>query len=68
MGGLARLCKIYGAIKINEERWLWDFVNDKPRLESEMTKEEIGASEKAKWVDFKNRMEEKKQDDQALKF
>ncbi len=68
MGGLARLCKTYGAITINKERWLWDFVNDKPRLESEMTKEEIGASEKAKWADFKKRTEEKNKGDQTIKF
>ena len=28
--------------------WLWDYVNDRPRLKSEMTKEEILASRKAK--------------------
>lgn len=28
--------------------WLWDYANDKPRLKTEMTKEEIMASEKAK--------------------
>lgn len=32
--------------------WLWDYVNDKPRLKSEMTKEEIAASEKAKWANL----------------
>jgi hypothetical protein len=54
MAGLARLCKIYGSIKFkdkdgNEIVWLYDYANDKPRLKTEMTKEEIAASEKAKW-------------------
>lgn len=54
MGGLANICKIYGSIEIvgNDGKkvvWLYDYVNGKPRLASEMTKEEISASEKAKW-------------------
>lgn len=50
MSGLKRICKMYGSIKVNTVTWVWDYVNDKPRLESEMTKEEIMASEKAKWI------------------
>lgn len=30
--------------------WVWDYANDKPRLKSEMTKEEIMASERAKYL------------------
>ena len=33
--------------------WLWDYKNDKPRLKSEMTKEEIAESEKSKWQQVK---------------
>lgn len=37
--------------------WLWDYKNDKPRLKSEMTKEEIAESEKAKWQKVKAQMD-----------
>jgi len=54
MGGLARLCKMYGSMQVSENgkkvTWLWDYVNDKPRLKTEMSKDEIMASEKAKWL------------------
>ena len=56
MGGLARICKQYGSLDVNGVIWLWDYVNDKPRLKSEMTKEEIAASEKAKWMSFKEKL------------
>lgn len=49
MTGLQKLCKLYGRMKINETMWIWDYANGKPRIESEMTKEEITASEKEKW-------------------
>jgi len=54
MGGLSKICKIYGAIQVQDSlgrqvKWVWDYANDKARLASEMTKEEIKASEKAKW-------------------
>jgi hypothetical protein len=49
MGGLARLCKVYGTMKINNVEWVWDWVNDKPRIKSEMTKDEYMASEKIRW-------------------
>ncbi|MES2733582.1 MAG: hypothetical protein V4714_17690 [Bacteroidota bacterium] len=57
MGGLARICRIYGGITAKDANgktvtWLWDYVNEKPRLETEMTKEEIAASEKEKWKRF----------------
>ena len=49
MSGLARICRMYGsmeAVDANGKKviWLWDYVNEKPRLKSEMTKEEIKAS------------------------
>ena len=58
MAGLAKICKMYGSLETADENgkkviWLWDYVNDKPRLKSEMTKEEIAASKKAKWSKFK---------------
>jgi len=54
MGGIRRLCKLYGGIKLKgqdgkEVEYMWDYAKDEPRIKSEMTKEEIKASEKAKW-------------------
>lgn len=48
MAGLARICKMYGSMQVIDENgkkvtWLWDYANDKARLKSEMTKEEIMA-------------------------
>jgi len=53
MRGLARICKMYGSMEASDANgkkviWLWDYVNDKPRLKTEMSKDEIMASEKAK--------------------
>jgi hypothetical protein len=48
---------MYGSMRVlsngKEVIWLWDYVNEKPRLETEMTKNEIAASEKAKWLSVK---------------
>lgn len=46
MKGLARICKMYGSIKVIDKNgkevvWLWDYANDKPRLKSDMPKKEI---------------------------
>lgn len=51
MGGLSRVAKIYGGMTIigkdgKEVEWLFDYVQDKSRLKSEMSKAEIKASEK----------------------
>lgn len=59
MGGLARMCKLYGSMKVKgndgkEVIWLYDYKNDKPRLQSEMTNIEIAESEKAKWMAIKD--------------
>lgn len=58
MGGLNKICKLYGRMKVSDANgksvmWVWDYVNDKARLETEMTKEEKMASEKAKWMSVK---------------
>jgi len=71
MSGLSRVCRMYGGITVKSDgktvKWLWDYVNDKPRLESEMTKEEIMASEKKKWEGVKNELknENEKKDIQS---
>ena len=58
MGGLARICKQFGRLEVSSKGekviWIYDYVNNKPRLESEMTKEEIMASEKKKYECIKN--------------
>ena len=59
MSGLAKICKMYGsieAVNANGKKvvWVWDYANDKPRLKSEMTKEELAASEKVKWECLKS--------------
>ena len=62
MAGLARICKLYGSMEVIGEDgkkvvWLYDYANDKPRLKSEMSKEEITASEKAKWMGIKEKLD-----------
>ena len=57
MGGLAKICKLYGGMEVNfsgkKETWLYDYKLDKPRLKSEMTEKEIKESEKEKWEQIK---------------
>lgn len=53
--GLAKICKLYGSIEVSDVSgkkvvWVWDYANERPRLEDEMTREEKLASEKAKWL------------------
>lgn len=55
MAGLAKICKLYGSMTVSDDSgkkvvWLWDYAQDRPRVKSEMSKEEIAASEKAKWT------------------
>lgn len=62
MAGLAVICKMYGSMQAidasgKKVTWLWDYVNDKPRLKKEMTKEEIIASEKAKYMNVKYQLD-----------
>lgn len=57
--GLKRILKIYGEIKTTDNKGnsvtqVWDYANDKARIKGEMTKEEIAASEKAKWMQLRN--------------
>jgi hypothetical protein len=67
MGGLAKICRAYGGM-ISKDKdgkevvWLWDYKNEKPRLESEMTKEEIAESEKVKWEKIKSQLKQKQND------
>ena len=58
MAGLSRVLKMYGSMQVTDTNgdkvtWAWDYANDKPILKSEMTKEEVRASEKAKWMGIK---------------
>lgn len=54
MTGLQKILKRYGRIKAADSNgktvvWIWDYKLDIPRLESEMTKDEMAESERAKW-------------------
>lgn len=54
MSGLQRVLKMYGSMTVQGSEgkkvvWVWDYANDKPRIKSEMTAEEIAASERVKW-------------------
>lgn len=65
MAGLQRMLKIYGSMKVSNDKeqvtWLWDYVSDTPRLKHEMTKEQIDASEKAKWMQIKDGFKKEKE-------
>ena len=47
--GLQRILRAYGRTKVNDVYWVWDYANEKPMLEKEMTKAMAAASEKAKY-------------------
>lgn len=64
MGGLARICRQYGGMNVNDFEWVYDYIKDKPRLRSEMTDDEFNASEKKHWTDLKNLYEQQKIIDQ----
>lgn len=62
MAGLQRVLKLYGSMICEGKNgskvvWLWDYVNDKARKKKEMTKEEIEASEKTKWLAVKSQLD-----------
>lgn len=48
MGGIARMCKLYGKMKIGDVMWVWDYARDIPVKEPDMTKEQREASKEAK--------------------
>lgn len=56
MAGLRRICKQFGRLEVNGVLWVWDYALDLPRKASEMTHEELAASEKAKWTKIKEQM------------
>jgi len=57
MAGLSNILKMYGRMQVQGVMWVWDYVNEKPRVESEMSKEEINASEIVKWAIVKAEMD-----------
>lgn len=61
MGGLRRLCKLYGRITIQGVKYVWDYAQDKPRVEKEMTMEEWAKSERIKWLWIKQQKMGKKE-------
>jgi hypothetical protein len=54
MAGLARICKLYGSIKVNDVEWVYDYAKEKTVLKSEMSKEDWIESEKAKYFKAKS--------------
>lgn len=59
MGGLARICKRYGRMRINGTMMVWDYVADKAVPESEMPdgSERWKASERKRWTDVRAAMD-----------
>lgn len=58
MGGLAKVCRLYGSINITDTcghkvTWVWDYDREEARLKSSMTDEEIAKSEKMKYEKLK---------------
>jgi len=60
MTGLQKVLKATGKMIVqsgNESvTWVWDYANDRPMIEKEMTKEEIKASEITKWMPLKKQI------------
>jgi len=53
MGGLRKILEMYGQVECidkqgNKTVWIWDYAEDRARKKSEMTKEELAKSRKAK--------------------
>jgi hypothetical protein len=72
MSGLQRVLKLYGSMIVEGDDgkkavWVWDYKNNKARLKSEMTKEEILESDKAKYSKIKDSID-KKNDTDERKF
>lgn len=55
MAGLARITKMLGAIVINDQRFVWDYVADEAVPENEMPfgSERHKASERLRWDNVK---------------
>ena len=58
MGGLARICKQFGGIVINDEEFIYDYDQDKPVPKKGLSKSEIARLEKVKWMRIKERIEQ----------
>ncbi len=63
MGGIARMCKLYGKMQIGDVMWVWDYARDIPVKEKDMTKEQWKESEKVKWQQIKEGLEESKKEE-----
>lgn len=57
MAGLQRVLKQYGTMNVGGVIWVWDYANDRPRIKSEMTAEEIKESERVKWMQIKEQID-----------
>jgi hypothetical protein len=51
--GLQRVCKMYGGMTIQGEKWVWDYARDIPVRKADMTHEQLVQSERAKYAAIK---------------
>lgn len=67
MAGLRRICKLYGGMVVNGERYVWDYAADEPVLASEMPEggERWKASEQAKWEPVKKAESERRNESES---
>jgi hypothetical protein len=54
MSGLTKICRAYGAIIVNGQKYVWDYVNEVAVPESEMPPRSKRAieSERQKWAEY----------------
>jgi hypothetical protein len=66
VGGLQKIAKLYGGIKVNGVDYVWDYATDEAVRKEEMPpgSERWKASEKAKWAQLKEKLDHDK-DEQA---
>lgn len=57
MGGLGKILKVYGQMLVRGDNgknvlWVWDYATNMARVKSEMSREELANSERARWARF----------------
>ena len=53
--GIARICKQYGGIVIDDKDYVYDYENDKPVLRSTLSDSEKRRIDRAKWERIQKR-------------
>ena len=49
------ILEFFGQMQIDNVLWVWDYATNKSRIKSKITKEEIAASERAKYKYLKTK-------------